>query len=62
MLTVPFNILNCVYLRTKAIKKLTRNLIEEDSSQCLKILSLYTVKKTKIDWQRFEMFCPTENE
>ena len=44
------------------MKKLTRNLIEEDSSQCLKILSLYTVKKTKIDWQIFEMFCPTENE
>ena len=36
--------------------KLTRNRIEEDSSQCLKILSSYTVKKTKIDWQRFEMF------
>ena len=39
------------------MKKLTRNLIEEDSSQCLKILSYHTVKKTKIDWQRFEMFC-----
>ena len=42
------------------MKKLTCNLIEEDSSQCLKILSQYTVKKTKIDWQRFEMFCLTE--
>ena len=42
------------------MKKLTRNLIEEDSSQCLKILSQYTVKKTKIDWQRFEMFCLRE--
>ena len=39
MLTLAFNILNCVYLWTKAMKKLTRNLIEEDSSQCLKILS-----------------------
>ena len=44
------------------MKKLTRNLIEEDSSQCLKILSQYTVKKTKIDLQRFEMFCLRENE
>ena len=35
---LAFNILNCVYLWTKAMKKLTRNLIEEDSSQCLKIL------------------------
>ena len=39
MLTLAFNILNCVYLSTKAMKKLTRNLIEEDSSECLKILS-----------------------
>ena len=44
MLTLSFNILNCVYLRTKAMKNLTRNLIEEDSSQCLKISFLYTVK------------------
>ena len=44
MLTLSFNILNCVYLRTKAMKNLTRNLIEEDSSQCLKISLLYTVK------------------
>ena len=44
------------------MKKLTGNLIEEDSSQCLKILSQYTVKKTKIDWQRFDMFCLRENE
>ena len=42
------------------MKKLTRNLIEEDSSQCLTILSQYTAKKTKIDWQRFEMFCLRE--
>ena len=40
MFTLFFmNILNCVYLLTKAMKKLTRNLVEEDSSQCLKILS-----------------------
>ena len=38
MLTLAFNILNCVYLWTKAMKKLTRNLIEGDSSQWLKIL------------------------
>ena len=48
MLTLAFNIWNCVYLWTKAMKKLTLNLIKEDSSQCLKILSKYTVKKTKI--------------
>ena len=62
MLTLAFDILNCVYLKTKAMKKLTRNLIDEDSSQCLKILSKYTVKTTKIDWQRFKMFCLRENE
>ena len=57
MLTLSFNILICVYLWTKALKKLNHNLIkEEDSSQCLKILSQYTVKKTKVDCQRFEMF------
>ena len=40
MLTLAFNILNCVYLWTKTImRKLSRNLIEDDSSQCLKILS-----------------------
>ena len=62
MLTLAFNILNSVYLGTKAMmNKLTRNRIEEDSSQCLKILSQYTVKKKKIDWQRFEMLC-LENE
>ena len=30
MLTLAFNILKCVYLWTKAMKKLTGNLIEED--------------------------------
>ena len=50
----------CLFV--KAMKKLTRNLIEEDCSQCLKILSLYIVKMTKIDWQRFETFCLRENE
>ena len=44
------------------MKKLSRNLIEEDSSQCLKILSQYTVKKRKIDWQRFQMFCLRERK
>ena len=39
MLILAFNILNCVYLLTKAMKKLTPNLVEEDSSQCLTILS-----------------------
>ena len=57
MLTLAFNILNCVYLWKKAMKKLTRNLTEEDSSHSLKIVSQYTVKKPKIDWQEFEMFC-----
>ena len=60
MLTLTFNILNCVYLCTKAMRKLTRNLIDEDSSQCLKILLQYTVMKTKIDSQRFEMCCLRE--
>ena len=36
---VPQHFKPCVYLWTKAMKKLTRNLIEEDSSQCLKTLS-----------------------
>ena len=62
MLTLSFNILKCVYLRTKAMKKLTHNLIDEDSSQRLKILSQYTVKKAKIDWQSFDMFCLREDE
>ena len=44
------------------MKKLSRNLTEEDSSQCLKIFSQYTVKETKIDWQRLEMFYLRENE
>ena len=43
-----FNILTCD-LWTKAMKKLKHNRIEEeDSSQCLKNLSQFTVKKTKI--------------
>ena len=32
MLTLSLNGLNRVYLWTKAMKKLTRNLVEEDSS------------------------------
>ena len=45
------------------MKKLIRCLFEEeDSSQCLKILSQFTVKKTKVYQQRFETFCQRENE
>ena len=41
-----FNILTCVYMWVRAMKKLNFNLIEEEhSSQCLKISSQYTVKK-----------------
>ena len=36
---VPQHFKPCVYLWTKGIKKLLCNLIEEDCSQCLKILS-----------------------
>ena len=32
---VPQHFKSCVYLWTKGMKKLTRTLIEEDSSQCL---------------------------
>ena len=50
-----------VLMRTKLMYKLNRNLTEEENaSQCLKILSQYTVKKTRIDWQRFEMYCLRE--
>ena len=38
MLTLAFNILNCLFVN-EAMKKLTRNLIKEDFSQCLEILS-----------------------
>ena len=45
------------------MKKLIGYLFEEEeSSQCLKILSQFTVKKTKIHLQRFETFCQRENE
>ena len=57
MLTSSFQILTWVYLRTKLTKKLNLNLTEEeDSSQWSKSLSQVTVKKTKMDWQRFETF------
>ena len=53
MLTSSFNIVTVKYLWTKTMKKVNHNLMEEeDSSQCLKILSQYKVYKTKIDWQR----------
>ena len=61
MLTLAFNIKLCLFVN-EGDEETIRNLIEEDSSQCLKILSQDTVKKTKIDWQRFEMFCPRESE
>ena len=45
-----FQILTCVYLRTKLRKKLNRNLTqEEDFSQCLKILSQITAKKIRMN-------------
>ena len=40
----------CLLVMKKAMKKLTRNLTQEDSIQCLKMLSQYTVKKMKINW------------
>ena len=50
MLTSSFNIVTVKYLWTKTMKKVNHNLMEEeDSSQCLKILSQYKVYKTKID-------------
>ena len=53
-----FQILTCVYLRTKLRKKLNRNLTQgEDFSQCLKILSQITTKKIRMNWQQFETFC-----
>ena len=62
MLTLSFNILICVYLWRKAFKKLNHNLITEDnSSQCLKILSQYTVKKTKVDWLKGKQAIPSTN-
>ena len=62
MLTLSFNILICVYLWRKAFKKLNHNLItEENSSQCLKILSQYTVKKTKVDWLKGKQAIPSTN-
>ena len=62
MLTLSFNILICVYLWRKAFKKLNHNLItEENSSQCLKILSQYTVKKTKVNWLKGKQAVPSTN-
>ena len=47
MLTSSFNILTCAYLWTKAMKKLSRYLFEEeDSSQCLKIYRSSQLRKS----------------
>ena len=44
VLTLFFNIVTVKYLWAKPMKKLNRNLIEEeDSSQCLKIFLQYKV-------------------
>ena len=56
--TSSSQILTCVYLRTKLMKKLDRHLTqEEDSSRCLKILSQTTTKKIRMNWQGSETFC-----
>ena len=47
MLTLPFQILTCsfVLMRTKLMQKLNSNLTEEEnSSQCLKILTQITIE------------------
>ena len=57
MLIPSFQILTCVYFRTKLKKKLNRNLTEEeDSIPWSKIVSQVTVKKTRMEWQRSETF------
>ena len=62
MLTLSFNILICVYLWRKAFKKLNHNLItEENSSQCLKILSQVTIEDENELAER-EVFPKTINE
>ena len=56
--TLSFQILTCVYLRTKLRKKPNRNLTqEEESSWCLKILSQITTKKIRLNWQQSKTFC-----
>ena len=44
---VPQHFKPCVYLWTKGMKKLTRNLIEEDSSQCLKFYCSSQLRRRK---------------
>ena len=54
MLTLSFNILACVYLWIKAMKKLNDNLIkEEDFSQCYRSTQLKRRKSTGRDWRGF---------
>ena len=54
MLTLSFNILTCVYLWIKAMKKLNDNLIkEEDFSQCYRSTQLKRRKSTGRDWRGF---------
>ena len=54
MLTLSFNILTCVYLWIKAMKKLNDNLIkEEDFSQCYHSIQLKRRKSTGRDWRGF---------
>ena len=55
MFTSSFQILTCVYLRTKLTKKLNRNLTEEEnSSKWSQLLSQVKVaiKKKRMGWQR----------
>ena len=51
MLTLYLDILACVYLWTRPMKKLNRNLIEEEDSSVL----LYYLH-TNIDWQGSRRF------
>ena len=54
MLTLSFNILACVYLWIKVMKKLNDNLIkEEDFSQCYRSTQLKRRKSTGRDWRGF---------
>ena len=64
MLTLPFQISTCnfVLMRTKLMLKLNRNLTkEENSSQCLKILTQITIEDENELAER-EVFPKTINE
>ena len=63
MLTLPFQILTYLCLmRTKLLQKLNRNLTEEEnSSQCLKILTQITIEDENELAER-EVFLETINE